>query len=100
MIPESERHLVGVIDNYDKDGKPAGCLDKRPTINLDKSRMSAQDKKRLALVVAKAETGYYLDLERYKNSKDPAERARLAAIMEYKLDKATKQFEETWVDEQ
>lgn len=97
-MDNEERNLWRFIDNYDEKGVPAGIIPVGSIPNIDKSRMSDEQKVKLARVCAKAKTGYYLDLERYKKSTDPSERARLAAIMAEKEARTERMFAEEMND--
>ena len=92
-MPEECGHMWGIVDNYiidEEDGKvkPAGCRDRKGVPSFDKSRMSDEQKLNLRKVCERAKLGYYLDLEAYKKTTDPHERARLSALMESKYDLA------------
>jgi hypothetical protein len=94
MPSNEERNLWRFVDNYDANGVPAGVVPVGSIPNVDKSRMTDDSKLRMAKVCAKAKVGYYKDLERYKNTTDPAERARLGAILDEKEDRIERQFAE------
>lgn len=91
-LKNESKNLWGAIDNFDANGVPAGVVPVGSIPNVDKSRMTEESKLRMAKVCAKAKTGYYTDLERYKNTTDPAERARLGAILDEKEAQAERQF--------
>lgn len=91
---EQERQMWGFVDNYDANGVPAGIVPVGSIPDVDKRRLDDEGKMRLAKVCAKAKTGYYLDMEKYKNATDPQERARLAAKIEEDEKLAMRYFEE------
>lgn len=88
MIPEHERHLVGVIDNYDSEGKPAGCLGENKVMNLSYKYMDDAGKSALSLICAKAKVGYYLMEQRIASERYPAKLAAMRAELADMLDRA------------